>query len=70
MAGNQSITGVWLGAELASDRVHDMIQRHVNDVASGRLKVVIDSEFPLQEAALAHERIESRGAFGRVLLIP
>lgn len=70
MAGNQSITGVWLGAEMAGDRVHDMIQRHIADVAAGRLKVVIDSEFPLRDAALAHERIESRKAFGRVLLIP
>jgi NADPH2:quinone reductase len=70
MAGNQSITGVWLGAEMATDRVHDMIQRHIHDVAAGRLTVVIDSEFPLSEAARAHERIESRLAIGRVLLIP
>ena len=34
------------------------------------LRVVIDSRFPLAEAAEAHRRIESRLAFGRVLLIP
>jgi NADPH2:quinone reductase len=31
---------------------------------------VIDSTFPLREAAAAHRHIESRAAFGRVLLIP
>jgi NADPH:quinone reductase len=70
MAGNQSITGVFLGAEIVTDRVHDMIQRHVEDVAKGTLRVAIDSTFPLREAAAAHRHIESRAAFGRVLLIP
>jgi NADPH2:quinone reductase len=70
MAGNQSLTGVFLGAEIVTDRVHDMIQRHVDDVAKGALRAVVDSTFPLREAAAAHRHIESRAAFGRVLLIP
>jgi NADPH2:quinone reductase len=70
MAGNQSLTGVFLGAEIVTDRVHDMIQRHVDDVAKGALRVAIDSTFALREAAAAHRHIESRMAFGRVLLIP
>jgi NADPH2:quinone reductase len=70
MAGNQSLTGVFLGAEIVTDRVHDMIQRHVDDVAKGALRVAIDSTFPLRDAAAAHRHIEGRGAFGRVLLIP
>jgi NADPH2:quinone reductase len=70
MQGNQSLIGVFLGAEITTDRVHDMIQRHVDDVAAGKLAVVIDREFPLREAAAAHAFIESRKAFGRVLLIP
>ncbi len=70
MQGNQSLTGVFLGAEIATDRVHDMIQRHVDDVAAGKLAVVIDSVFPLRDAAAAHTHIESRKAFGRVLLVP
>jgi NADPH2:quinone reductase len=70
MAGNQSITGVFLGAELATDRVHDMIQRHIAHAATGQLKVVIDSVFALEDAAHAHAHIESRKAFGRVILVP
>ena len=70
MSGNRSLTGVFLGAEIATDRVHDMIQRLVDEVANGTLKVVIDKTFPLSEAAAAHAYIESRQAVGRVLLIP
>jgi NADPH2:quinone reductase len=70
MAGNRSLTGVFLGAEIATDRVHDTIQSLVDDVAAGRLKAVIDKTFPLKDAAAAHAYIESRKAVGRVLLIP
>jgi NADPH2:quinone reductase len=70
MQGNQSLIGVFLGAEIATDRVHDTIQRHVDDVAAGKLAVAIDRAFPLKDAAAAHAFIESRKAFGRVLLIP
>ena len=70
MAANRSLTGVFLGAEIMTDRVHDMIQRHINDAAAGKLKVVIDKTFALKDAASAHAYIEGRGAVGRVLLIP
>lgn len=70
MAGNRSLTGVFLGAEIASDRVHDNIQRLVDDVAAGRLRAIIDRTFPLKDAVAAHAYIESRKAVGRVLLIP
>ncbi|MFZ1889400.1 MAG: zinc-binding alcohol dehydrogenase family protein [Candidatus Binataceae bacterium] len=70
MAGNRSLTGVFLGAEIATDRAHNMIQRLVDEAARGEFKVVIDKTFPLAEAAAAHAYIESRQAVGRVLLIP
>ena len=70
MAGNRSLTGVFLGAEIATDRAHNMIQRLVNEAEQGQFKVVIDRTFPLSEAAAAHAYIESRQAVGRVLLIP
>ena len=71
-AGNKSLTGVFLGAEavLAPGRVHPMIGGLLDDIARGELQVVIDRRFPLSEAAEAHRYIESRAAFGRVLLIP
>jgi NADPH2:quinone reductase len=47
-----------------------MIARHLTDIAQGRLQVVIDRRFSLSEAAAAHAYIESRQAFGRVLLVP
>ncbi len=67
---NQSLTGVFLGAEIATDRAQQMIQDLVDDVAAGRLTVLVDRTFPLSEAAAAHEFIESRQAVGRVVLIP
>jgi NADPH2:quinone reductase len=68
--GNQSITGVFLGAEIATPRAQAVITELVADMAAGRLTVPIDKTFPLSEAAAAHAYIESRQAVGRVLLIP
>ena len=70
MAGNQSLTGVFLGAEIATPRVRDVIARHLDDVAAGRSRVVIDRVFPLAEAAEAHAYVESRAAVGRVVMVP
>ena len=70
MGGNRSLSGVFLGAEIMTDRAHDMIQGLIEDAAKGVFKVVIDREFPLSDAAGAHAYIESRQAVGRVLLIP
>ena len=68
--GNRSLTGVFLGAEIATERVRTMIARLIDDVAAGRLQVVVDRMYPLAEAAAAHAYIESRQAFGRVVLRP
>ena len=69
--GNQTLAGYFLGAELATgQRARTMIARLLGEVASGSLRVVIDRTFPLAEATAAHAYIESRQAFGRVLLKP
>ncbi len=70
MAGNRSLTGVFLGAEITSDRVRANIQRLIDEAARGELEVVSDRVFPLAKAADAHAYIESRQAVGRVLLVP
>jgi NADPH2:quinone reductase len=69
---NQTLSGVFLGAELVlgGPRVHEMIAAQLAEVAAGRLQVVIDRTYPLADAADAHAYIESRQSFGRVLLVP
>jgi len=59
----RTILGSFMGgkAELA-DALKFLAQR--------RLKAVVDSVFPLQEAALAHRKMESREFFGKILLHP
>jgi len=70
-ANNQTLVGYFLGAELfLGTRAHAMIAGHLADIASGDLHVVIDRRFALEEAGEAHAWIESRQAFGRVLLVP
>ncbi len=70
-AANQTLVGYFLGAELfLGTRAHAGIARHLDDIAAGDLQVVIDRRFALEEAGEAHAYIESRQAFGRVLLVP
>ena len=72
MQKNGSITGVFLGAEMGMNpqRVRALVDALIARVGSGELKVVIDRTFSLADAAEAHRHIESRQAFGRVLLVP
>ena len=72
MEKNASLTGVFLGIELVINpiRAHALIARLIERIGAGELTVVVDSVFPLQEAAEAHRHIESRQAFGRVILKP
>lgn len=71
-AQNNALRGVFLGGALMAEypRVHEMIADLLDQVAAGRLRVVIDRTFPLAEAAAAHAYIESRQAFGRVVMTP
>jgi len=69
---NRSLTGVFFGGALMMEqqRGRALVDGLIGDVASGELRVAIDKTFPLSEAAAAHAYIESRQAFGRVLLVP
>ena len=68
---NQTLSGYFLGAELfLGSRAYQMVADLISRVAGGGLKVVIDRTYPLTDAAAAHEYIESRQSFGRVLLVP
>ncbi|CAN5565866.1 zinc-binding alcohol dehydrogenase family protein [soil metagenome] len=71
-SNNQSLTGVFLGAELflGGPRAHELIASHLRDIAAGELKVIVDRTYSLADASAAHAYIESRQSFGRVVLIP
>ena len=69
---NNALRGVYLGGALAAEfpRIHALIGDLIGRVASGELHVEIDRSFPLAEAAVAHEYLEGRNAFGRVVMTP
>jgi NADPH2:quinone reductase len=71
-ANNASITGVFFGLETlrSAARVRPLLDALFRDIARGELKVVVDRVYPLAEAAVAHAYIETRAAFGRVVLVP
>jgi NADPH2:quinone reductase len=71
-ARNNALRGVFLGGAIVTEyaRIHPMIGEMLERVAGGELQVEIDRTFPLAEAAAAHEYIESRRAFGRVVMTP
>jgi len=66
-----TITGSTLRpqSDLAKARIAAEVERHVWPmIESGRVRVVIDSEYPLTEAAKAHWRLESPGHIGKIVL--
>lgn len=71
-AKNNTLRGVYLGGALLAEypRVHGKISDLIERVASGNLQIEIDRSFPLSEAAAAHEYLEGRNAFGRVVMVP
>src|SRR3954451_20209968 len=71
-AQNNTLRGVCLGGRLLTEypRVHGLIADLFERVASGEVRVEICRTFPLAEAAAAHAYIESRQAFGRVVMTP
>jgi NADPH2:quinone reductase len=69
---NNALRGVYLGGAMLAEygRIHPMIADMLARVASGELQVEIDRTFALEQAASAHAYIESRKAFGRVVMTP
>jgi NADPH2:quinone reductase len=74
MGQNKTLISYYQGAELAARsqraRARQNVQRLIDEVAQGQLKVVIDRTYKLSQAAEAHAYIESRKQFGRVVLVP
>ena len=69
---NNTLRGVSLGSAFLPEypRIHATIGDMLDRVASGELHVEIDRSFMLADAVDAHQYLESRKAFGRVILTP
>ncbi len=69
---SRTLTSVFFGGALMFEpqRTRPMVEELLREVAEGSPRVVIDKTYPLSEAAAAHAYIESRQAFGRVVLVP
>lgn len=69
---SRTLTSVFFGGALMFEpqRTRPMVEELLRKVAEGSPRVVIDRTYPLSEAAAAHAYIESRQAFGRVVLAP
>jgi putative PIG3 family NAD(P)H quinone oxidoreductase len=66
-----SITGSTLRPQSveAKARIAESLRREVWPLlASGRIKPVLDAEFPLEEASKAHARLESNEVVGKIVL--
>lgn len=71
MTRRLTITGSTLRpqSDLAKARIAEALETKVWPLlASGAVAPVMDSEFPLEEAAKAHERLESSGHIGKIVL--
>jgi NADPH2:quinone reductase len=67
---NLTLCGIAFGREMHTPRVRLLIDRHLDAVARGTLKMPIDRIFPLNAAAEAHEYVATGHPFGRVLMQP
>ncbi len=66
-----TITGSTLRpqSDLAKARIASELEENIWPlIASGRIRPIMDSEFPLEEAAAAHERMESSQHIGKIVL--
>jgi NADPH2:quinone reductase len=70
LAQGQSLFGCILPLLMPRPSVRQMIDNILQRLADGDLTAVIDREYRLSEAQLAHTRAEERGRIGRVVMIP
>ena len=71
MTRRLSITGSTLRPQndLVKQRIAEGLQKHIwPHLASGRIAPIMDSEFPLAEAAIAHTRMETSEHIGKIVL--
>ncbi|WP_082608037.1 zinc-binding alcohol dehydrogenase family protein [Acidovorax sp. Root219] len=70
MQANQTLFGVSMGAVLEKPKVWSTVDSLFKQLATQRIKVLIDRTFPLSDAAIAHRYAENTASFGPVVLTP
>ena len=71
LARNISVHGLYLGGLMGQPELVEQALSEMQEyIRRGRLKVIIGGQFPLAQAVEAHRQLESRGNFGKIVLIP
>ncbi len=70
MQSNQTLHGVFMGTIFERPLVHGSVDDLLAASAAGKIDVVIDRSFPLEDAAHAHEYAETARPLGRVVMTP
>ena len=71
MSRRLTITGSTLRpqSDAAKGRIADALRTHLWPlIGAGKVRILIDSEYPLAEAAAAHQRMESSAHIGKIVL--
>jgi NADPH:quinone reductase len=58
---------LWASTDAESAEIHAAIAA---GLANGTLRPIVDKEFPLKDAPLAHQEILAPGTFGKIVLVP
>lgn len=70
MQNNQTLHGVFMGSIFERPSVHGSVDDLLAAAAAGKIDVVIDRSFALEDAAYAHEYAETARPLGRVVMTP
>jgi NADPH:quinone reductase len=71
LQSSRAVVGFWLVHVLARrDLAVPLIGELLGSLATGALRVTVGGVYPLSEAALAHQALESRASTGKLLLDP
>jgi NADPH2:quinone reductase len=70
MFKNLSLSGFYLGAEIAAGAAGPAMEDLLSLFQQGKLRTVVDRTFPLSQAAAAHRYVRERRNFGKVVLVP
>jgi NADPH:quinone reductase-like Zn-dependent oxidoreductase len=68
MNRNRAVIGLNLGHLWSEAGLEPAMDQLIEEFAAGRLRPVIDKTFPLEQAADAHRRLQSRSNIGKVVL--